>query len=169
MNKQNEQMQDTTTGTCVIVGEGTVEVGQHVWRDGRSSFPMAFHGGKFDATLEDGRKVSGSYALGLGGDFVVDVKWASVHGNGEQDATFVVGAKSLVDAVLALVSQGRVEERAPGVRSSAVPVRPRAVSCGCCDGGCVCVHHQDVPRGVRAAVCEYHARVGHPGVTEVQS
>lgn len=43
---------------------------------------------------------------------------------------------------------------------------PRALSCGCCTGGCVCWHHQDTPNGMPVMVCAYHREHGHPGITE---
>lgn len=45
-------------------------------------------------------------------------------------------------------------------------LKPRAVSCGCCTGGCCCHFHQDTPRGRPPRVCEYHKEHGHPRVTE---
>lgn len=45
-------------------------------------------------------------------------------------------------------------------------LKPRAVSCGCCTGGCVCWNHQDCPRGIPPHICGYHKEHGHPGVTE---
>ena len=42
----------------------------------------------------------------------------------------------------------------------------RQVSCGCCEGGCVCTHHADIPRGVHAKTCGYHKKHPHTGVTE---
>jgi hypothetical protein len=42
---------------------------------------------------------------------------------------------------------------------------PRTVSCGCCEAGCVCGNHCDVPRGVRVGRCDYHKRHGHPLLT----
>ena len=32
----------------------------------------------------------------------------------------------------------------------------RTVTCGCCTNGCVCVHHQDVPRGLQVRTCDLH-------------
>lgn len=47
--------------------------------------------------------------------------------------------------------------------------KPRAISCGCCDGGCICQVHQDLPKGKPPTVCAYHSdpRHQHPRVTEV--
>lgn len=30
---------------------------------------------------------------------------------------------------------------------------PRKLTCGCCTEGCVCVMHQDIPRGVPPTTC----------------
>jgi len=44
--------------------------------------------------------------------------------------------------------------------------KPRALSCGCCTGGCVCWNHQDTPNGRPIHVCEYHQTTPHPRITE---
>ena len=31
------------------------------------------------------------------------------------------------------------------------------VTCGCCSNGCVCEHHQDVPRGFKVSACAHHS------------
>ncbi len=31
------------------------------------------------------------------------------------------------------------------------------LACGCCSGGCVCLGHCDIPRGLLPRVCAYHA------------
>jgi len=42
--------------------------------------------------------------------------------------------------------------------------KPRAISCGCCTGGCVCHIHQDMTRGIPARVCDHHREPAHaPG------
>ena len=45
------------------------------------------------------------------------------------------------------------------------PAAPRELSCGCCEAGCVCHHHQDVPRGVPVHVCAYHQVTPHTRTT----
>jgi hypothetical protein len=45
-------------------------------------------------------------------------------------------------------------------------LRPKglhSVTCGCCSNGCVCHNHKDIPKGIKPAVCEYHASLPyHP-------
>lgn len=40
---------------------------------------------------------------------------------------------------------------------------PYAVSCGCCDAGCVCEMHKRKPW---SAVCRFHVEHGHPKTTD---
>lgn len=43
----------------------------------------------------------------------------------------------------------------------------KTLSCGCCDQGCVCAFHQDVPNGNPEKLCDYHREHGHPHVTQL--
>lgn len=73
----------------------------------------------------------------VNGKFLYEI--LDVHLAGEDDSL----PRSLVDRSEPEVPEGR---RVPGTR----------LSCGCCTDGCVCINHQDTPRGLPPQICAYH-------------
>lgn len=33
---------------------------------------------------------------------------------------------------------------------------PKVLTCGCCENGCCCATHDDIPNSRKAGLCEYH-------------
>ena len=47
---------------------------------------------------------------------------------------------------------GKTEEAI--LRAKGIDVKK--LTCGCCTNGCVCHHHQDIPRGIKPKICSIH-------------